>query len=90
MQDFDTLVAEATEAAFAGWDFSWLDGRWIEGPIPWDYREYLRAIPWQIDGFSVEGYRDRLLALQKMMEREGGLMLHSSRFFIEAVRISLA
>ena len=248
MQDFDTLVAEASEAAFAGWDFSWLDGRWIEGPIPWDYRElvmarfegvqslldlgtgggellasmaplpadtwatenyppngpiararleplgirvvidvpddalpfpddafdlvidrhesydptevfrilkpggrfitqqvggqdnlrlnellqnevwfefadwepaaavseleaagfqitdrmeagletqvtdigavvyYLRAIPWQIEGFTVEGYRDRLLALHEMMQREGVLTLRSHRFLIEAVK----
>ncbi|MEZ4770046.1 MAG: class I SAM-dependent methyltransferase [Caldilineales bacterium] len=248
MQDFDTLVAEATAATFAGWDFSWLEGRWIEGPIPWDYRGlvmarfaavqslldlgtgggemlasmaplppdtwatenyppngplararleplgvrvvtgvpddalpfrdasfdlvidrhesydaaelfrivkpggrfvtqqvggqdnlrlnellqnevsyefadweagaavseleaagfriadlkeaaletrvtdigavvyYLRAIPWQIEGFTVEGYRDRLLALHEQMVREGGLALHSHRFLIEAVK----
>ena len=34
-------------AAFAGWDFSHLDGRWESDPLPWDYakivRENLRA-----------------------------------------------
>ena len=251
MNDFDTLIQDAQAAEFAGWDFSWLDGRWIEGPIPWDYRElvmaqfagvqslldlgtgggellasmaplppdtratenyppngpiarkrleplgvtvvtgvpddalpfpdatfdlvidrhesfdpaevfrivkpggrfvtqqvggqdnlrlnellqdevafefadwgpaaaisgleaagfqvadlkeaaletrvadigavvyYLRAIPWQIEGFTVEGYRDRLLALHEMMQREGGLTLHSHRFLIEAVKPAL-
>lgn len=248
MNDFKTLVAEAQAAGFAGWDFSWLEGRWIEGPTPWDYRElvmarlagvrslldlgtgggellaslaplppdtratenyppngliararlepqgvqvvtgvpddalpfrdstfdlvidrhesynpaevlrilkpggrfitqqvggrdcrelnellqdevhfefeswglaaavseleaagfqvadrreawidthvtdigavvyYLRAIPWQIEGFTVAGYRERLLALHQTMLREGGLLLHSHRFFIEGVR----
>lgn len=248
MNDFETLVSKAQAAAFAGWDFSWLDGRWIEGEIPWDYRArviarlagarslldlgtgggemlasmaplpadtwatenyppngpiararleplgvrvvtdvpdsalpfadnafdlvtdrhesydpaevfrivkpggrfitqqvggrdcrelnellqdevyfefadwgpdaavsgleeagfqiverleawvetwvsdigavvyYLRQIPWQIEGFTVEGYRDRLLALHGQMTREGGLVLHSHRFLIEAVR----
>jgi SAM-dependent methyltransferase len=39
------LAEEA--AAFQGWDFSRLDGRMIEEPLPWDYREivgqYLHA-----------------------------------------------
>lgn len=43
MNDFETLVAEAQAAGFAGWDFSWLEGRWVEGPTPWDYREQVRA-----------------------------------------------
>ena len=248
MTDFEALVAAAQAAEFAGWDFSWLNGRWIEGPTPWDYRElvmarftgvrslldlgtgggellasmaplppdtwatenylpngpiararleplgvqvvtgvpddrlpfsdntfdlvmdrhesynpvevlrilkpggtfltqqvggrdcgelnellqdevsfefadwgltmavdgleragfrivegrealietrvtdigavvyYLRAIPWQIEGFSVEAYSDRLLALHETMLREGGLLLHSHRFFIDGVR----
>ena len=29
-------------AAFEGWDFSHLNGRWSEEPLPWDYREVVR------------------------------------------------
>ena len=43
MTTFESLVSEAQAAAFAGWDFSWLNGRWIEGAIPWDYRERVRV-----------------------------------------------
>lgn len=45
---------------------------------------YLRAIPWQIEGFTVEGYRDRLLRLHRRIEEGGGLWLQSHRFFIAA------
>jgi SAM-dependent methyltransferase len=47
---------------------------------------YLRAIPWQIEDFDVERYRERLLALHRQMECEGGLVLQSHRFFIQARR----
>jgi len=47
---------------------------------------YLRAIPWQIEDFTVQGYRDKLMALHQTMEREGGLRLTSHRFYIEAVK----
>jgi len=47
---------------------------------------YLRAIPWQIEGFTVDGYRDRLAALHQQIERDGGLILESQRFLIEAVK----
>ena len=44
--DFDRLVAEAEAASFSGWDFSWLDGRWIDSSPPWDYRQrVLAALP---------------------------------------------
>ncbi len=43
---FDRLVAEAFEASFSGWDFSWLEGRWRGSPPPWDYRQrVLAALP---------------------------------------------
>jgi SAM-dependent methyltransferase len=47
---------------------------------------YLRAIPWQIEGFTVDGYRDELVALHEMIKREGGLWLASHRFYVEAVK----
>lgn len=41
--DFDRLVAEAEGANFSGWDFSWLEGRWIDEPPPWDYDQRVCA-----------------------------------------------
>ncbi len=40
---FDELVAEALAAPFAGWDFSWLDGRKTDFTLPWDYSARARA-----------------------------------------------
>jgi SAM-dependent methyltransferase len=37
MKSFSELVSEAWEAPFAGWDFSWLQGRHISLPLSWDY-----------------------------------------------------
>ncbi len=37
--EFDRLIAEANKAHFSGWDFSYLDGRWLEEPPTWDYRQ---------------------------------------------------
>jgi SAM-dependent methyltransferase len=45
---------------------------------------YLRAIPWQIPGFSVAAYRERLWAVHKLIGEEGGLVVHSHLFFVEA------
>jgi len=36
---FDALVAQALAQDFAGWDFSYLEGRWQEEGIAWDYRQ---------------------------------------------------
>jgi SAM-dependent methyltransferase len=45
---------------------------------------YLRIISWQIADFTPDGYRDRLLALHRRIERDGGLVIHAHRFFIVA------
>jgi SAM-dependent methyltransferase len=45
---------------------------------------YLKAIPWQIPGFSVAAYRERLWAVHKLTEEERGLVVHSHLFYIEA------
>ncbi|HRI56187.1 MAG TPA: SAM-dependent methyltransferase, partial [Anaerolineae bacterium] len=47
---------------------------------------YLRAIPWQIEGFSVERFRDKLAALHEQIMHDGPLVLHSHRFYLEAQR----
>jgi SAM-dependent methyltransferase len=38
MATFEQLVAEALEAPFSGWDFSWLAARSSSEPAPWSYR----------------------------------------------------
>jgi SAM-dependent methyltransferase len=47
---------------------------------------YLRAVPWQIADFDLERYRDRLFALHRRIERDGGLIVHEHRFLIAAHR----
>lgn len=34
----------AEKAAFSGWDFSYLDGRWVEPSPPWDYLTLAREL----------------------------------------------
>ena len=36
---FEELIADAQSAHFAGWDFSFLNGRWFEDQPSWNYRE---------------------------------------------------
>jgi SAM-dependent methyltransferase len=47
---------------------------------------YLRATPWLVDDFSVERYRDRLLAMHKHIQRYGGFVVKDQLFFIEATK----
>lgn len=42
--DFERLIAEAERAGFQGWDWTWLDGRRIEQPPPWSYRDRVLAL----------------------------------------------
>src|SRR5215470_10228923 len=43
--EFDQLLAEAQAAPFSGWDFSWLEGRRVEGgEDDWDYEEQARKL----------------------------------------------
>ena len=39
MLTFEELISEAEEHKFSGWDFSFLNGRWKEESVPWDYKE---------------------------------------------------
>lgn len=47
---------------------------------------YLKAIPWQIEDFSVEAYRERLLALHEHILQNNGFTMTSHRFFIRALK----
>ena len=43
MESFETLVRKAEEAHFSGWDFSWLEGKLIETPPPWEYHQLVES-----------------------------------------------
>jgi SAM-dependent methyltransferase len=45
---------------------------------------YLKAIPWQIEGFHPDTAMERLAAVHELIEREGPLVVLCHRFFIEA------
>jgi SAM-dependent methyltransferase len=47
---------------------------------------YLNAVPWQIEGFSVAAYRDKLFQLHQQIERDGQWIVHQHRFYIEALK----
>lgn len=46
-KSFDAWVAEALEASFSGWDFSWLADRWITSGRSRAFRWRLIAIVWR-------------------------------------------
>jgi len=39
MSNFAALVKQATEQDFSGWDFSWLQNRWKQQQVSWNFRE---------------------------------------------------
>jgi SAM-dependent methyltransferase len=45
---------------------------------------FLRKVIWMVPGFTVAGYRDRLLALHERIQRDGPFPAHTTRFLIEA------
>ena len=45
---------------------------------------YLKAIPWQIPDFSVEGYFDKLAKIHAHIERQGSIDFHRDYFLIVA------
>ena len=45
---------------------------------------YLKAIPWVVDGFSVETHLAHLLALQERLERGEGLVFEARKYLVEA------
>jgi SAM-dependent methyltransferase len=48
---------------------------------------YLRAIPWLLNDFTVEKYRDRLLAMHKHIQAHGRFGVKDQKFLIEAVKL---
>ena len=47
---------------------------------------YLKAIPWQIDNFSIETYESQLYKIHKIIEENGYIEVKSHRFIIKAVK----
>ncbi len=45
---------------------------------------FLRKVIWIVPGFTVDAYRDRLLALHRRIETDGSFVAYSQRFLIEA------
>jgi len=45
---------------------------------------FLRKVLWTVPNFSVEGFRSRLVAMDELIERDGGFISHAQRFLIEA------
>ncbi|WP_367130723.1 methyltransferase domain-containing protein [Saccharothrix sp. HUAS TT1] len=45
---------------------------------------FLRKVVWAVPDFTVEGYRDRLVAMHEHIGREGAFVTTSERFLVEA------
>ncbi|MEU3644413.1 methyltransferase domain-containing protein [Lentzea sp. NPDC034063] len=45
---------------------------------------FLRKVLWTVPGFTVEGYRDRLLAMHEHIQEHGEFACTSTRFLVEA------
>ncbi len=49
---------------------------------------YLKAVPWQVENFSVVNYFNGLKQIQDKISREGSLKIRSHRFLIVAKKLS--
>ena len=47
---------------------------------------FLRKVLWVVPGFTVEGYRDQLLAVHRRIEADGSFTSSAPRFLIEATK----
>lgn len=47
---------------------------------------FLRKVIWIVPGFTVDGYRQRLVELHQRIVTEGSFVAHAQRFLIEARR----
>jgi len=47
---------------------------------------FLKSIPWQFPGFSINTFRKELHALHKQIEQNGPLTINSHRFYLEAMK----
>lgn len=49
---------------------------------------YLRAVPWLVEGFSVDTHIDNLMKLQVRLQREGELVFEARKLLIEARKVN--
>ena len=47
---------------------------------------YLKAIPWQVEDFTVDKYYDRLADIHRRIEKEGAFPVGCHRFLVKAVK----
>ena len=47
---------------------------------------YLRAVSWQVLGFTVDGYRERIAAIHNHIQRHGSFVASSHRCYLEAAK----
>ena len=47
---------------------------------------YLRAVPWLLEDFSVDKYRERLFAMHLHIQEHGAFCVKDQRFLIEAIK----
>lgn len=45
---------------------------------------FLKAVPWDVPGFTIDSYREKLLAIHQKILSDGFLEVTTHRFFIEA------
>jgi SAM-dependent methyltransferase len=48
---------------------------------------YLKVVPWQVEDFSVDRYRDKLLQIHHLIEDQRKFVVSEHRILVEAVRI---
>jgi len=48
---------------------------------------YLKVIEWQIEGFSVAKYEQRLRDMHELIEKQGAFFANEHRFIIEAKKL---
>ena len=49
---------------------------------------YLKAVPWLVEGFSVDSHTEHLLRLQRRLERDGELVFEARKMLIEARKVA--
>lgn len=47
---------------------------------------YLKAIPWQVPGFTVDKYFENLMEMDNIIRKEGNIDFTCNMFFIEAYK----
>ena len=47
---------------------------------------YLKAVPWEVPGFSVKSHLDFLIALQQRLEAGEELSFHAAKYLIQATK----